>query len=373
MAGKGNDSAPVNSEATWIVGTLVIGATLFLIWYGQRQLIVYPMFALKWVQVMVYDLTVGLPEAGQRYLDFIQSYFDGRRQASRIYWEEFVDVNQTVGNVMALPMAGLIMCVALVVFTRMKGDNFKRQMGLVPLIHYQSKHWRTLTTSARFDPDKASDNMRPSLRPLEFLHSLKLKGRLTDKGSLPEDAHTTLERAFAKQLGSPWKPVPKLALHERCLVAMFACHNSKKTPVALKLRQDIDVAYNMPAGKKRDAHLESLIAEILADEKAMAPILAKAEKHAFVSTALISVLKMVREEKGVLASADFLWLKEVDRTLWYVLNNVGRRAFHVECAGVWSHYFHENIMARPILEPKVSGAVDGLEKYLDEQGIDEPI
>lgn len=115
MAGKGNDSAPVNSEATWIVGIVVIGATLVAIWHLQRQLIVLPLFAMKWLQVKGYELVMGLPERGYAYLHFIEDYFTGRKDPKGIYWGEFVDVAETVGRVMEYTMPALIMGLAILV------------------------------------------------------------------------------------------------------------------------------------------------------------------------------------------------------------------------------------------------------------------
>jgi hypothetical protein len=70
---------------------------------------------------------------------------------------------------------------------------------------------------------------------------------------------------------------------------------------------------------------------------------------------------------GVLASAMFRWLKGVDRVLWYCLNNVGRRAFHIEGAAAVCHFQAERIHGQPLMDPYLDTVMNGLEDYLTEQ------
>ena len=52
---------------------------------------------------------------------------------------------------------------------------------------------------------------------------------------------------------------------------------------------------------------------------------------------IASLLEMARID-GVLASAEFLWLKPVDRRMWYMLNCVGRQTAVAEIAGLFAHW-----------------------------------
>ncbi len=52
---------------------------------------------------------------------------------------------------------------------------------------------------------------------------------------------------------------------------------------------------------------------------------------------------------GVQASADFLWLKPIDRRLWYMLNTVGRQTPFAEVAGPYAHWLAEREMGKRIL------------------------
>jgi intracellular multiplication protein IcmP len=83
--------------------------------------------------------------------------------------------------------------------------------------------------------------------------------------------------------------------------------------------------------------------------------LAIAGRHAYATTALMSILNIARCEAGVLAPAQFAWLKLVDRPLWYALHSLGYepegtgRYLHpnprVEAAGARDHWAAERASA----------------------------
>lgn len=75
---------------------------------------------------------------------------------------------------------------------------------------------------------------------------------------------------------------------------------------------------------------------------------------------------MFAREDGVLPSCDFLWVKPLDRRLWYVINNVGRQTPAVEVGGIFSHWNTETALKRPLSVPLVIDAVNALEVALSE-------
>ena len=66
------------------------------------------------------------------------------------------------------------------------------------------------------------------------------------------------------------------------------------------------------------------------------------------------------------SSADFLWLKPVDRRLWYTLNSVGRQTPFAEVAGIFAHWIAEKEAGRKLLVPMVDEATKALEIVLTE-------
>lgn len=72
--------------------------------------------------------------------------------------------------------------------------------------------------------------------------------------------------------------------------------------------------------------------------------------------------------KGVLASAQFLWLRPLDRPLWYALNQCGGRAAWAEGFAPWAHYTAEEREGKALPEPRVAPAVASLKDALSAQG-----
>lgn len=73
-------------------------------------------------------------------------------------------------------------------------------------------------------------------------------------------------------------------------------------------------------------------------------------------------------QKGVLASSQFLWLRPLDRALWYALSQCGGRAAWAEAFASWAHYMAEEKAGRALHEPHVAPAVVSLRDSLSGQG-----
>ena len=58
---------------------------------------------------------------------------------------------------------------------------------------------------------------------------------------------------------------------------------------------------------------------------------------------------------------EFLWLKPMDRRLWYMLNCVGRQTPYSEAGGPFAHWRAEKVMGRRCLVPMIDEAIKGLE------------
>src|SRR5690606_29300093 len=101
-----------------------------------------------------------------------------------------------------------------------------------------------------------------------------------------------------------------------------------------------------------------------ANKNLAASTLSKCNQHAFQTTALLRALLNARDEGGVLAPAQFVWLRAHDRILWYPLNNLGRQSFHMEAIGAMSHFKAERMTQRPIPKPKVQNAVESIAAYM---------
>ncbi len=80
---------------------------------------------------------------------------------------------------------------------------------------------------------------------------------------------------------------------------------------------------------------------------------------------MASLLEGARDD-GVVPSAEFLWLKTIDRRLWYMLNSVGRQTPYPEVGGPFAHWRAEKAMGRRSLVPMIDEAIKALEIAIKE-------
>lgn len=101
-------------------------------------------------------------------------------------------------------------------------------------------------------------------------------------------------------------------------------------------------------------------------DNALSSVLAKLQNNSWIfQIEFANLLMMKLMRKSSLTTAEFLWLKVVNRTLFYTLNNVGRaRRKYVEGLGAFVHERYGSCKL-----PQVSDAVDSLKNTLIQQGI----
>ncbi len=81
----------------------------------------------------------------------------------------------------------------------------------------------------------------------------------------------------------------------------------------------------------------------------------------------MALLTLARR-KGVLASSQFIWVRPVDRPLWYALNQCGGRAAWAEGFAAWAHYAAEEKAGKTSREMRTAHAVARLRATLAAQG-----
>lgn len=374
MAGGKQQEGGSNTEAAAFVFFILIALALFVLWKFARPVILYPAFAMDTVSIFIIETIKGLGEQGNAAKSFVTSVFDGRRDP----WDgvtimEFLEVRKLVGTQTRLVIAALIAGMAALVLFKMKGYGFQRTFSLgggkgkpQSFAFYQTERWKTATASANFDPEVRNRDIKPAATPLEWLRDHKIE---YENSILDRDA---AEKAFAEQLGKPWHSLKRASLVHQTVVILIGLHYIRHKQ-ALAEREAVNIAW--ASGHDGTKAMKDLVARYMgsgdkpADARLAKAISSVMDKHAYVHTGLHSLLDKARARAGVLASSDLLWLRWVDRTLHYTLNNVGRRRFHTEGAGIVCHFFAEHVSGRPLPEPHVEQAIDGIEDYLAENGI----
>jgi hypothetical protein len=248
-----------------------------------------------------------------------------------------------------------VSCLGLAAFAYFRKRECRNRYDLAALKEVAAGHWPTSNLGTSFDPDRYDDNWAPSKSVAAFFDANRLR---------VGDEATTV--ALVKQLGERWHYANRAPLHVQCLAVVFALHadpSRRKESDAVK--NNIAATFANGAEKdERDAAIHELLAPHLMDQDVLRWCDKTAVGHAYVATVLMAMLSATRTEGGVLGAAEFLWLKGVDRPLWYALNNVGRRLVFVEGAGAVAHFEAECHAGIPLTIPHVEAAEDSVRKEI---------
>jgi len=282
-----------------------------------------------------------------------------------------------VGMFFRIPAAGLILLLALICTVRAAPSRYRRVFDLDGLIGEQAISFRTTAAFV----GRRLRLVAPAAEPLPADYAVTagewIARHATDgDGRFSEPAARC---ALALQLGSPWRGLDHAQPHVRCLFAAFALQLAERRDEALGLLGELSAALaspgkDTPEGPGRALALPDwVIAQagvVLRQHELVAPALAIAGRHAFTHTALMSLLNEARRSAGVLAPGQFVWLKLVDRGLWYALHSLGfeteglGRYLHpnprVEAIGARDHWAVERLAGVPVSRPSLDRAIEAL-------------
>ena len=176
---------------------------------------------------------------------------------------------------------------------------------------------------------------------------------------------------FQEQLGRLFVGFDELSTGRKALASAFIAYASGNKNECLKILDAVSSSYTE----------QELPACAVLDHNAFQNRLAKTwEKHssilsepliirhsAFELVWFMAMLTQARK-KGVLASSQFLWLRPLDRPLWYALNQCGGRAAWAEGFASWAHYMAEEKAKQALQEPHILPAIASLRDSLSSQG-----
>lgn len=275
----------------------------------------------------------------------------------------------------------LLVAMMVTVFFRGPTSLFRRTHDLEGLMAEQSKTFRTITPFLKFNPQKQP--VRPPGAPVPqdlplFAEALSPEEWIAyNQIPMPEGEVDEAEarKAFAKQMLGPWRGWKALPKELQILLAAFCLKASRKRAESDEMLGRLACCWDHKSGISfaKDRALVAEARRVLKDKDLSGIALRNANRHAFITTALLHALDTARQEGGVLAPAQFVWLRGHNRTLWYPLNNLGRQGFHPEAVGAMAHYRMEKQIDRPIPKVRVQDAVDTLKVYLADKSWAMPI
>ncbi len=264
----------------------------------------------------------------------------------------------------------LLGVMTLFVIFKGPGTSYKRRMGLEGLMHEQAKSFPNITPFLKFDPRdlpfRAPGSAVPAQLPL-FAEALSPEEWLAFHEVGYSGGQLDVNRAWgalALQLGKRWEGPKKLPPHMQGLYAAFCLKAARKRKDCDALLAEMSVSWSAEKGLKLKSSTMSKIKKIINDPKLSGPMEAVANHHAYVTTAMLRCLQRARAEGGVLAPSEFVWLRGHDRTLWYPLNNLGRKSYMAEAAGAMVHFTNELIAGQKIPTPRFDDVIRGYEAYM---------
>jgi intracellular multiplication protein IcmP len=285
-----------------------------------------------------------------------------------------------VGMFFRVPATALIALLAIVCAVRAAPSRYRRAFDLEGLIREQARSFPVMAAFVGRDLGLVpAPPGRP--RPADYALTPREWAACFARGRDGRFDPTTAEAALVAQLGPRWIGFAAAPPVARLLFVAFGLHLRARREETLQLlalaggslpRPERDE----PAGPEHSlAIAPAVIAQadaLFADRALFADATAVASKHAYTTTALMGLLNGARLRGGVLAPAQFAWLRLVDRPLWYALHSLGYasedfgRYLHpnprAEAAGARDHWAAERAAGGALVRPNVGRALQALSR-----------
>lgn len=366
----GNQS---DNSAGILWGVAAIFATIGVIWYVFKTQLIAAYLTIKFYEIVLVEYISGyLPFNHQTFEQLQAVILYARAHAATVGFGDVVIIGNQVGYWLRIPLAVLLIVLAFVVYFGNTAHVFKRTYNMRDLAKLERKTWPHINPVVDLDLLKTDIDVGPwamALPPLKFCKRYKLLEEIRPpriEGMSRKEwdrVEVVLKRGeanklFALQLGPLWTNVESLPLHTQALFAVFAARINSDSAGAANLLAQLG---SSATSKLNFTGVDALLKKHK-DSKLVERVI---QSHAYVLTVMATMLEKARDD-GVQASADFLWLKPIDRRLWFTLNTVGRQTPFIEVAGVFAHWVAEKEAGRKLVVPMVEEATNALENALKE-------
>ncbi len=363
-----------------VIMLIVFGMIVGLIW-GSWMLfqdqIIWVLRYVRWAEMAAFEPFVPRDSELVRWYAYLHPD-NTSIDLSALEFRHVAAMSEVAGSYWRYPAGAILILMTIVTLFRGPGARFHMRHSLESLIRAQAQAWPVISPIVGFNPAEANARapgqavpatlppFAESLAPEEWIafHAIPMVEGVPAAGPAGE--------AFARQLGPRWKGPGDLPVHLQALFAAFALKGARRRSEADEMLGRISACYTMAGGLRLTPALRNEINAILANPKLGGEAVKVARRHAYRAPAMVGLLMWARKRGGVLAPAQFLWLRGEDRAMWYPLNNAGRQSFHPEGAGALGHYAAEIRVGRPLLKPKVEAPVASLIRHVREHNLPIP-
>lgn len=361
------DKPPHDGMIIAIICVLVGVGLSVLLWLGMSEQI---SSGVRWIRVGELKIISLFTD---RYDLILKQVMSMRPDQITPYY--ILKMTEVTNGALRLPISIIFALMAIFCFFKKEKHPFTRKLNLEGITKEQAEAFPVVSPMVKFNPLAANSRTMGAPVPEKlpsFAEALIPEEWVSYQSISVVDGVIDTDqarRAFAKQLGGRWKGVNALPIYAQALFAAFSMKANGRRVESDDFLGEVAACWYPGRGLVLTPQLRGKIKDIISDPK-MGRITEKvAAQHAFVVPALLRCLQVAREQGGVLAPAQFLWLRGVDRSMWYPLNNLGRGAVHTEAAGALAHFRAERAAGKPIPNPQMDSAVEGLAFYLKDNDI----
>lgn len=347
-----NSMAPV-----WVMVLFIL--TVYVLWSVGHKYIVSAVFYINILQAKLINFFIGSGQLSN------EIYLMQTLDPSAVDWEQMLILSRSVGDYTRYPVAAALVALGIFLYRSNVTLKFRKVYNMLTLRAQEQYNWPAIMPVVKLDLVSIDINEGPwamAMTPMEFARKyqlLKKEDVLLDK-PIPGQEMTAgvrrgdAKRVFTLQLGPYWDGFERCPPHARALAAVFMARMNRDRGSAVMILESLDKGY---AEGKPDYSVANNTLRKFQDAENVQQIVTK---HAYLLTVMASLLQAARDD-GVVPSSEFLWLKPIDRRLWYMLNCVGRQTPYAEVAGPFAHWKAEKAMGRRSLVPMIDEAIKALE------------
>jgi intracellular multiplication protein IcmP len=297
-----------------------------------------------------------------------------RANPAVVQFNDLVRLYRNIGTEFLYPAMALVLAVGTLCFRRAGNSRFTRAFDLDRLMAEQARTSRSTAAFVRRGL-KLSGIRAGDPRPADpALHASEWIARYATRDGRFDEA--SARRELIHQLGTEWRSRADAPPALRCMLAVFALHGVQRREEAARLLGLLSEGLPVAGGDGGDGPAAPLafdpktlaiVDRALAELSVAAWALEIMDAHHFTTPGLMSVLNAARLRSGVLAPAQFAFLKLVDRRLWYALHALGFEADgplahphpsqRVEAIGARAHWAAELAIGAPLPTPEFDAAI----------------
>lgn len=346
----------------WI--TVLLFVVGFSIWYAFHEYIVAIIFKVKLFEAQIVSL---FTPALHSVIAKLQA-----TSPAEVSFSELWSMSSAVGYYTRFPLLVILVILSAILYANDITKRYRKTYSMNELLQLEYVNWPNVAPVLKLklttqDLDEGPWAVAASPRAFAEKYHLIKRDVIEQKPTVRRErgfVSATINRGetkriFTMQLGDYWTNPDALPPHTKALFAMFAAKiNHDRNTVNAMLAQ----LSNSTASGSLDY---SGINELLAKHKDSEEVVKIYQRHAYILTVMASMVQKARDD-GVLPTAQFLWLKPIDRRLWYMLNSVGRQTPFAEVGGPFAHWLAEKELKKRCIVPMVDEAVNALEAAIKE-------